>query len=132
MNVFLSWPGSRFANCISAVLISRTEHNMATIRITVATIAALFLGTALLTAGPGYMPSRNYSGFIADSICGANHEKMHITPDKECVRQCIRNGAKYSLVTGQNVYSFFILKARNPPSIPPSILGGCPTTTASQ
>ena len=77
---------------------------MNTIRIIIATVASLLLGTALLTAGPGYIPSRDYTGVITDSMCGGDHAKMQIAPDARCVQECVMNGAKYALHAGQNVY----------------------------
>ncbi len=70
----------------------------------VGSIAGFLLGTVLMIAGPRYIPSRDYTGIITDSMCGAGHAKMQITPDKECVQACVRSGAKYALLVGQNVY----------------------------
>jgi len=73
-------------------------------RMALATIVSFLFGTILLVSGPGYLPSRNYTGVITDSMCGVDHAKMQITPDKECVQACVRNGAKYALLAGRNVY----------------------------
>jgi hypothetical protein len=73
-------------------------------RIVIASLGSLLLGTVLLTAGPGYVPSRDYTGIITDSMCGADHAKMQLTPENKCVQECVRNGAKYALLVGQNIY----------------------------
>ena len=57
---------------------------------------------AMLTAAP-----QTFTGVITDSMCGADHSMMHVTPLDKCVRECVRmNPAmyKYSLYDGKNVY----------------------------
>jgi hypothetical protein len=82
-------------------------------RIVIASLGSLLLGTVLLTAGPGYVPSRDYTGIITDSMCGADHAKMQLTPESKCVQECVRSGAKYALLLGQNIY---ILSDQKSPS----------------
>jgi len=72
-------------------------------RIILATIGSLLLGTTLLTAGPTYT-IWTYRGVITDSMCGSDHSKMQIAPETKCVRECVQGGAKYALLSGQNVY----------------------------
>ena len=45
------------------------------------------------------------SGVITDSYCGARHSKNSGKTSEECTRQCVRNGAKYVLVNGENSYA---------------------------
>ena len=76
---------------------------MITIRIIIATVASLLLGTALLTAGPTYT-IWTYKGFVTDTMCGADHSKMQTAPESKCIQECVRGGARYALLSGQNVY----------------------------
>jgi len=68
-----------------------------------ASIGTLVIGTAFLTAGPTYT-IWTYKGVVTDSMCGMDHSKMKIVPDKKCVEECVRGGAKYALVSGENIY----------------------------
>ena len=46
----------------------------------------------------------SFSGLITDSYCNARHQRhSNLTPE-DCARACIRNGATYVLVNGQNHY----------------------------
>ncbi len=72
-------------------------------KIILATIGSLLLGTVLLMAGPTYT-IWTYKGVVTDSMCGTEHSKMNIAPDKKCVEECVRGGAKYALQSGQNLY----------------------------
>ncbi|HEV2444268.1 MAG TPA: hypothetical protein VGS58_00040 [Candidatus Sulfopaludibacter sp.] len=56
--------------------------------------ATLFAGSA----------SQTFTGIISDSMCGANHAMMHVTPDSKCVRDCVKAHAKYVLMAGQTAY----------------------------
>jgi hypothetical protein len=51
--------------------------------------------------GTTYKP---ISGVITDSECGARHDKDKNMAAAECTRFCVRNGAKYILVDGDNRY----------------------------
>jgi len=51
--------------------------------------------------------SKTYTGTITDSMCGANHAMMKISPNDKCVRECVRmdNGKwKYALLVGKDMY----------------------------
>jgi len=49
---------------------------------------------------------RTFTGVITDSMCGADHKMMHITPDPKCVRDCVHASGtvKYALHDGQQSY----------------------------
>ena len=74
------------------------------IRTTVATLGAMLMGMMLVMAGPSGIHSQTYTGVITDSMCGADHSKMHVTPDSKCVLECVKYGAKYALLSGKEVY----------------------------
>ena len=45
-----------------------------------------------------------FSGMITDSHCGARHSRDSAQDPAECVRSCVRHGAKYMLVNGEAHY----------------------------
>lgn len=45
-----------------------------------------------------------YSGVITDSVCGARHTKYPNLDAVRCTRECVRTGAKYTLINGDKVY----------------------------
>lgn len=53
----------------------------------------------------GGASSRTFSGMITDSRCGARHRMTSGKSSMECVRSCVRNGAKYVLVDGEKIYA---------------------------
>lgn len=59
------------------------------------TLAAL----AMLAFAQG--PVKVYTGVITDTMCGADHAHMGISPDAKCVRECVKAGKqwKYALLT---------------------------------
>ena len=58
----------------------------------------LFLTLAgLLVAQP---KAQTFTGVITDTMCGADHAHMGISPDDKCVRECVRTSKgkfKYAL-----------------------------------
>jgi hypothetical protein len=46
-------------------------------------------------------PVKVYTGVITDTMCGADHAHMGISPDAKCVRECVKAGKqwKYALLT---------------------------------
>ncbi len=65
------------------------------------------LATILLTCGTllALTPAQQtFTGVITDSMCGADHGMMKITPDSKCVMDCVRAGSKYGLFDGKNVF----------------------------
>jgi hypothetical protein len=63
---------------------------------------ALILFTAALM---GAAPGQTFTGVITDSMCGADHKMMNISPDSKCARECAKSsGVKYALNDGKNVY----------------------------
>jgi hypothetical protein len=66
-------------------------------------LTILLIATATLFAGG---PSRSFTGVITDSMCVANHNMMHISPDPKCVVECVKASrtVKFVLYDGKNVY----------------------------
>jgi hypothetical protein len=61
----------------------------------------MLLMAAGLLAAAG---TRTFVGVITDTMCGADHKSMGISPDDKCVRECVKQGAKYALYDGKEVY----------------------------
>ena len=59
--------------------------------------------TAALTAAAA---DQTFTGVVTDSMCGADHSMMKISPDTKCVQECMKPGGsvKYALFDGKNVY----------------------------
>ena len=63
---------------------------------------ATVLSAGLLAAAAG---PQTFNGVITDTMCGANHKPMNVTPDSKCVLECVKkHGSKYALLVGANVY----------------------------
>jgi hypothetical protein len=45
---------------------------------------------------------RTLTGAVSDTMCGAHHM---MADDTQCVHACIKQGSKYALVVGQEVYT---------------------------
>ncbi len=65
--------------------------------------ACLILAGALLTSIA--LGAQTFTGVITDSMCGADHLMMKVSPDSKCVLDCVKAGAKYALCDGKNVYA---------------------------
>jgi hypothetical protein len=64
--------------------------------------AVLFLSAAFLTAEQ----NQTFTGVITDSMCGANHAAMKISPDSKCAMDCVKSSSsiKYALNDGSHTY----------------------------
>jgi hypothetical protein len=62
----------------------------------------------ILTAvSAGLLSGAQFTGVVTDTMCGASHKAMRITPDEKCVRDCVKMDPakfKYALYDGKNVY----------------------------
>jgi len=65
----------------------------------VAVALAMVLASATLT-----FAGQTYSGIIADSFCGARHNRHSNLSSAECTRACVKKGAKYVMVDGEKTY----------------------------
>lgn len=60
-------------------------------------LATLTAAATLCAQGP----ARTYTGVITDTMCGADHAHMGVSPDAKCVRDCVKSGNgrwKYALL----------------------------------
>ncbi|MCE5306782.1 MAG: hypothetical protein LLG20_03995 [Acidobacteriales bacterium] len=64
------------------------------------TVTTLLLAAGLLAAAD----TRTFVGVITDTMCGTDHKHMGVSPDEKCVRDCVKQGAKYALYDGKEVY----------------------------
>mgnify|MGYP001115207497 CR=1 FL=1 len=64
---------------------------------------AVLLSAGLLAVAAD---QQTFVGVVTDTMCGADHKHMGITPDSKCVRDCVRlhKGVKYALYDGKNLY----------------------------
>jgi hypothetical protein len=65
--------------------------------------AVLFSAAVLAAAAD----QQTFVGVITDTMCGADHKAMKISPESKCVKECIRldKKVKYALYDGKNVYT---------------------------
>ena len=67
---------------------------------------AVSLVAVTLFVGSLSAASETHVGVITDTMCGANHAPMKISPDSKCITECVRGGKyKYALLEGKNVYT---------------------------
>jgi hypothetical protein len=67
----------------------------------------LIVTTLLLASGSfGYtQESKTWDGFVTDTHCGTNCQRTSaMTPDRACIRLCVKRGSKYGLWYGDHVY----------------------------
>jgi hypothetical protein len=64
--------------------------------------AAAIIPLAILPQTPG--EQKTLTGVVSDAMCGSTH-MMKDKPDAECLRYCVKQGTKYALVAGKNVYT---------------------------
>ena len=60
------------------------------------TISLVVTGLLFAQAAP-----KTYTGIVTDTMCGADHTHMGVTPDDKCVRDCVKSGNgkwKYALL----------------------------------
>jgi hypothetical protein len=48
--------------------------------------------------------TQSVTGVVTDDMCGRKHNMMPGKPDSECIRACVKAGAKYALLAGDKVY----------------------------
>lgn len=65
--------------------------------------AAILLVAALLTFTFAADKPQTLTGTISDSMCGAKH--MMPGSPKDCTQSCVREGSKFALVVGDQVYT---------------------------
>jgi len=60
----------------------------------------------VLAAIPAFAAGKpqTFTGKVSDAMCGAHH-MMAGASDADCTRACVKQGSKYALVVGDNVYT---------------------------
>ncbi len=66
----------------------------------IAPVAALALGAASLFA----QAAQTITGTVSDAMCGAHHMMKDATA-AQCMRECVKRGSDYALVSGGKVYT---------------------------
>lgn len=69
----------------------------------ISTVAAAVLAPVVFF-GQASVEQKTLTGVVSDAMCGATH-MMKDKPDAECLRYCVKQGTKYALVAGKNVYT---------------------------
>ena len=60
--------------------------------------------TPLATLAQASGEQKTLTGIVSDAMCGSTH-MMKDKPAAECLRYCVKQGTKYALVAGKNVYT---------------------------
>src|SRR5713101_963666 len=80
----------------------RTMKTMSSVK-EISMLAAILLApVATLAQTSGEW--KTLTGVVSDAMCGQTH-MMKDKPDAECLRYCVKQGTKYALVAGKNVYT---------------------------
>lgn len=69
-------------------------------------LVALLMAATLLSGGAlaqSKGKQQTLTGTLTDTMCGAKH-MMKNTTDKDCAVGCVKMGAKYGLIEGDQVY----------------------------
>lgn len=66
-------------------------------------LAAVVLAPLAILAQTAGDP-KTLTGVVSDAMCGQTH-MMKDKPAAECLRYCVKQGTKYALVAGKNVYT---------------------------
>jgi hypothetical protein len=63
------------------------------------------MSTQTVASGGQAGVQQTWQGFVTDTHCGTNCQvTKDMTPDKKCVRLCVRKGSKYGLWVEHHVY----------------------------
>jgi hypothetical protein len=66
----------------------------------------LTLILATVFVGQAQAATNAWDGFVTDTHCGTNCQRTSaMTPDRACVRLCVRKGSKFGLWYGNHVYT---------------------------
>jgi hypothetical protein len=61
-------------------------------------------GLLLFCAAGIYAQGQTITGTITDKMCGAKHMMGDSSP-ADCIRECVKQGSDYALVSGDKVYT---------------------------
>jgi hypothetical protein len=76
---------------------------MRPIRMLQVCFAAAVFSAALVALPAEAAATQTFTGRVSDTMCGAKHKEG--IPPADCVRTCVKHGAKYALVVGDKVYT---------------------------
>lgn len=68
-------------------------------------IVSTLLGAVLLSATAALAATTTLTGTLTDSMCGKGKHMMPGKSDAECIRECVKAGAKWALVSEGKVYT---------------------------
>ena len=61
-------------------------------------LLATFLAAFTVAQTQKAAAGQRFTGVVTDSMCGEKHTMMPGKPDAECVRECVKGGAKFALL----------------------------------
>jgi hypothetical protein len=68
-------------------------------------ILPVTLSILMLSMSASPQASGSWNGFVTDTHCGTHCQRTStMTPDRACVRRCVRAGSKYGLWYKDHVY----------------------------
>jgi hypothetical protein len=68
-------------------------------------VAVTLLLAATISVSQAQNPTKTWDGVVTDTHWGTNCQRTSaMTPDRACVRLCVRKGSKYGLWYGNHVY----------------------------
>ncbi len=78
-------------------------------KVRVGTVVPVLLLTVVLASMAAAQAQKaagqRFTGIVSDSMCGEKHTMLPGRPDADCVRECVKNGAKFALlIPGGHVY----------------------------
>lgn len=76
---------------------------MSRLRILQICVAMMALSVGLAVPSLAAAATQTFTGKVSDTMCGAKHHEG--IPPADCVRACVKHGAKYALVVGDKVYT---------------------------
>ncbi|MBS1874151.1 MAG: hypothetical protein JSU00_13120 [Acidobacteria bacterium] len=59
---------------------------------------------SVLALSAAFASAATFTGVISDSMCVKDHKSMNMGPDADCIKGCVKAGAKYVLLDGAKVY----------------------------
>jgi len=70
-----------------------------------ALLAFVLLAAVVALISNAVAATLSMTGVLTDDMCGKKHTMAPGKPDSECIRACVRSGAKYALLVGERLYA---------------------------
>lgn len=73
------------------------------VQLIVAAAAATLLAAPAMAGQAAAAAEKTLTGVVSDAMCGATHMMKNVSA-ADCARACVKQGSKYALVVGKDVY----------------------------